>query len=109
MAGTKLGGRKAAATNKKKHGEDFYQRIGRQGGSKNHRETRPFAVNPELARAAGAKGGKSSKRGPARGTRSDKGVPRGPRSKASQTEDIKAEVADKKKGLFGWFSGRRNK
>lgn len=109
MAGTKLGGRKAAATNKEKHGDDFYKRIGAKGGSKSHRETRPFTVNPELASAAGAKGGKSSKRGPARGTRSDKGVPRGPRSKAPQTEDVKAEPTNKKKGLFGWFSGRRNK
>lgn len=109
MSGTRSGGKKAAATNKEKHGEDFYKRIGTLGGSKSHRETRPFTVNPELARAAGAKGGKSSKRGPARGARSDKGVPRGPRNKVSQTEEIKAEVADKKKGLFGWFSGRRNK
>lgn len=108
MAGTKLGGRKAAATNKEKHGEDFYQRIGRKGGSKSHPKTRAFAANPELAKTAGAKGGKSGKRGPARKPRSDKGIPRGPRSKASQTEEIKAEVADKKKGLFGWFSGRRS-
>lgn len=32
MAGTKAGGRKAAAANKKKYGEDFYAKIGRQGG-----------------------------------------------------------------------------
>lgn len=108
MAGTRAGGRKASVTNKKKYGDDFYRNIGRQGGSKSHPETRAFATNPELAKAAGAKGGKNSKRGPARKPRSDKGTPRGPRSKTSQTEEIKAEVADKKKGLFGWFSGRRS-
>lgn len=99
MAGTKLGGRKAAATNKKKHGEDFYQRIGRQGGSKSHRETRPFAVNPELARAAGAKGGKMSRRGPNKQPRKKKQVETKPT----------AEVDKTKKGILGWFSGRRNK
>lgn len=108
MAGTRDGGKRAAATNKKKYGDDFYRNIGRQGGSKSHPETRAFATNPGLAKAAGAKGGKTSKRGPARKPRSDKGTPRGPRSKTSQAEEIKAEVANKKKGLFGWFSGRRS-
>ena len=108
MAGSHEGGKKASITNKKKYGDDFYRNIGRQGGSKSHPETRAFATNPELAKAAGAKGGKTSKRGPARKPRSDKGIPRGPRSKASQAKETKAEVADKKKGLFGWFSGRRS-
>ena len=108
MAGTRDGGKKASVTNKEKYGDDFYKRIGRQGGSKSHPETRAFATNPELAKVAGAKGGKISKRGPAKGPRSDKGVHRSPRSKTSQAEEIKAEVAGKKKGLFGWFSGRRS-
>lgn len=62
MSGTKLGGMKAAATNKVKHGADFYQRIGRKGGSKVTGKG-GFAGNPELARRAGAKGGRISKRG----------------------------------------------
>lgn len=66
MSGTLEGGRKAAATNKAKYGKEFYSNIGRKGGSKSHPETRPFAANPELARIAGAKGGKKSKRGPAK-------------------------------------------
>jgi hypothetical protein len=32
MAGTKAGGKKAAATNKHKYGEDFYAKIGAFGG-----------------------------------------------------------------------------
>lgn len=64
MAGTKEGGRKASITNKLKHGEDFYQRIGRKGGRNGH--TGGFASNPELARIAGAKGGRLSRRGKAR-------------------------------------------
>lgn len=63
MPGTKEGGLKAAATNKKRHGEGFYARIGRKGGQNGH--TGGFASNPELARIAGAIGGKKSKRGPA--------------------------------------------
>lgn len=64
MAGTKAGGKKAAATNKAKYGADFYARIGQTGG-KNGR-TGGFAANPALARIAGAKGGRISKRGPAK-------------------------------------------
>lgn len=32
MAGTKEGGRRAAETNKKKYGADFYKKIGSKGG-----------------------------------------------------------------------------
>lgn len=69
MVGTKASGAKAALTNKKKHGEDFYARIGSKGGQAGH--TGGFAANRELAKIAGAKGGSSSKRGPA-GTKKEK-------------------------------------
>ena len=36
MAGTKAGGKKAAATNKFKYGDGFYKRIGSRGGKKGH-------------------------------------------------------------------------
>lgn len=64
MAGTKAGGQKAANTNKTKYGSDFYAKIGRKGGQNGH--TGGFAANRELARIAGAKGGRLSKRGPAK-------------------------------------------
>lgn len=64
MAGTKQGGKKAAMTIKIKHGDDFYARIGRKGGQKG--TTGGFAANPELAKIAGRKGGKISKRGKAK-------------------------------------------
>ncbi|MFV0485121.1 MAG: general stress protein [Candidatus Saccharimonadales bacterium] len=64
MAGTKAGGRKAAATNKTKYGRDFYAEIGRKGGKNGH--TGGFAANPALAKIAGAKGGRVSKRGKAK-------------------------------------------
>ena len=64
MSGTKIGGIKAALTNKKKHGSDFYARIGRKGGKNGH--TGGFAANPELAKLAGQKSGKISKRGMSR-------------------------------------------
>ena len=59
MAGTKAGGMKAAATNKAKHGSDFYAKIGARGGRAGH--TGGF-FNPELARVAGRKGGMISRR-----------------------------------------------
>jgi len=64
MAGTKAGGRKAAATNKAKYGKDFYAAIGKKGGQNGH--TGGFAANPALAKIAGAKGGRISRRGKAK-------------------------------------------
>lgn len=60
MPGTVIGGHKAAETNKKKYGKDFYARIGAAGGKKG--TTGGFAANRELARIAGAKGGRISRR-----------------------------------------------
>ena len=60
MAGTKTGGKNAAATNKAKYGADFYARIGAMGGKKGR--TGGFYANRELARIAGAKGGRISRR-----------------------------------------------
>lgn len=63
MSGTKEGGRKASITNKERHGEDFYKRIGSIGGKKSDHRKGGFAANPELARIAGKKGGSKSRRG----------------------------------------------
>jgi uncharacterized protein len=60
MAGTTKGGRLAAEINKKKHGADFYSRIGKIGGKKSRNGG--FAANRDLARQAGAKGGSISRR-----------------------------------------------
>lgn len=60
MSGTKIGGKKAAYTNRLRHGLDFYKEIGAKGGRNGH--TGGFASNPELAREAGRKGGKISRR-----------------------------------------------
>ena len=60
MAGTATGAQKAVETNKKKYGDDFYARIGQKGGRNGH--LGGFAANPELAKIAGAKGGKISRR-----------------------------------------------
>lgn len=65
MAGTKAGGALAAITNKTKYGNDFYARIGAMGGKLGR--TGGFWANRELARTAGAKGGKISKRRPKNG------------------------------------------
>lgn len=73
MAGTKNGGRRAAATNKEKYGKDFYAEIGRKGGRNGH--SGGFAsdvvgkdglTGAQRAKIAGAIGGRKSKRGPAK-------------------------------------------
>ena len=73
ISGTKIGGRKAAETNRKLHGDDFYSRIGRKGG-KVATPTGGFGSNivgkdgmtgRERAKEAGRKGGLVSRRGPA--------------------------------------------
>ena len=66
MAGTKEGARKAAATNKARHGANFYAEIGRKGGKLG--KTGGFFANRELAREAGRKGGMISRRGKANKT-----------------------------------------
>jgi general stress protein YciG len=60
MAGTIAGGKSAALTNKEKYGADFYAKIGAKGGRKGR--TGGFFANRELARVAGAKGGRISRR-----------------------------------------------
>jgi hypothetical protein len=60
MPGTISGGKSAAATNKKRHGEDFYVKIGAMGGRKSR--TGGFYANRELAREAGRKGGSVSRK-----------------------------------------------
>jgi general stress protein YciG len=60
MAGTKAGGKAAAQTNKNKYGPDFYAKIGAKGGQNGR--TGGFFANRELARQAGAKGGRISRR-----------------------------------------------
>lgn len=72
MAGTVAGGKAAARTNKRIHGEDFYARIGAMGGSKGTTGGFASAMHPngcrwsprahKLAECAGAKGGTISRR-----------------------------------------------
>ena len=60
MAGTKAGGKAAAATNKAKYGDNFYAKIGASGGRNGH--TGGFWANRDLARKAGSLGGRISRR-----------------------------------------------
>lgn len=58
MAGTTKGGEKAAVTNKLKHGEGFYKKIGAAGGRKS--AGGGFAADHDRARWAGKLGGMNS-------------------------------------------------
>lgn len=60
MAGTKNGGVKAAITNKQRYGMNFYENIGRAGGTKSRNGG--FAKNRALAVEAGRRGGLASRR-----------------------------------------------
>ena len=55
---------KARETNYERYGKDFYRIQGQKGGQAGH--TGGFASNPALASIAGAKGGRISRRGPAK-------------------------------------------
>ena len=64
MSGNETGGKRAAATNKRKYGEDFYRKIGSIGGSKSKGGGFGSEIvgadgltGFERARIAGAKGG----------------------------------------------------
>ncbi|HEY5267770.1 MAG TPA: hypothetical protein VII94_01395 [Candidatus Saccharimonadales bacterium] len=70
MAGTKIGGSKAAATNKRKYGESFYKKIGSIGGKLGHDGGFASTIigadglsGRERSSIAGAKGGRISRRG----------------------------------------------
>ena len=60
MAGTVKGGMRAAQTNKQRYGANFYEVIGRAGGTISRGGG--FAKNRELAVIAGRKGGLQSRR-----------------------------------------------
>jgi hypothetical protein len=60
MAGTIKGGKAAANTNKTRYGKNFYAKIGAKGGKMGH--TGGFAADRDLARRAGAIGGRKSRR-----------------------------------------------
>ena len=62
MSGSRAGGLRAAETNSKKYGQDFYKKIGAKGGLVSHPDTRHFYIDREMARIAGARGGRVSKR-----------------------------------------------
>ena len=72
MSGTISGGKKAAQSNMKKHGKDFYKRIGQKGGKNSKKGGfasekigKDGLTGAERAKLAGAKGGRISKRPPA--------------------------------------------
>jgi hypothetical protein len=60
MSGTREGAIKARDTNIQKYGAGFFKNIGAIGGAA--KVPKGFAVNRELARTAGAIGGKTSRR-----------------------------------------------
>ena len=72
MSGTVKGGKKAAKTNIKRHGKDYYANIGRKGGRASgsggfasNKIGRDGLTGVQRAKIAGAKGGHISKRKPA--------------------------------------------
>lgn len=60
MVMTKEGGPKVRKTIEERYGKDYWSRIGSKGGKACG--MKGFALNPELAREAGRKGGKISTR-----------------------------------------------
>ena len=70
MSGTKIGGLKAAHTNRLRNGLDFYARIGAKGGRNGHtggfnsdKKGADGLTGRERARVAGRIGGSKSRRG----------------------------------------------
>lgn len=62
ISGTKTGGSLAATTNKTRHGEDYYVRLGALGGKA--KVPKGFShMSPEKRAEAGRRGGTVSKRG----------------------------------------------
>lgn len=73
MVGTKEGGKKAALTNLSLYGNEFYKKNGRKGGKKAAELAKRTgrlmgfaAMDPQRCRACAARGGRISRRGPAK-------------------------------------------
>jgi len=69
MSQTKASGKTLRATMIKKHGteeawKEYMGSLGKKGGANGVGSNKGFAANPELARTAGALGGRISKRKP---------------------------------------------
>lgn len=62
MPGNREGGLKAARTNKKRYGEDFFRMIGSKGGQAKTSKPKGFAADRQRAKEAGHKGGRRSRR-----------------------------------------------
>lgn len=71
MSGTRIGGRKAAITNKQRYKDDFYRQIGRKGGVVSRGGG---FTDPEFASAMGKIGGATGRRGVAKRQASPKRI-----------------------------------
>lgn len=105
MPGTKAGAKRAAETNKKRYGKDFYRNIGRIGGKKNP-GTGGFAckvrgadglTGPERASLVGAIGGSISRRGPVKNKTAKKPT----KNVTKKVEEPEPEKKSFLKRLFG--------
>lgn len=104
MSGTSEGGKRAAATNKRIHGEDFYARIGRRGGLVSTpnggfgslKKDENGLTGPERARLAGAIGGSNSSR---KGVKNGEG--KTPKRKKTEKTAKKEENPGLIKKIFG--------
>lgn len=52
-------GMKAAKTMRAKYGKNYFERIGKKGGSRTNTKPKGFEANRSLARIAGARGGRN--------------------------------------------------
>lgn len=52
-------GIKAAKTMRAKYGKNYFERIGKKGGSRTNTKPKGFEANRSLARVAGARGGRN--------------------------------------------------
>lgn len=113
--GTKDGAKKARETNMARYGKDWYAKIGRKGGQngKGPDYKGGFAGDKELARKAGAKGGKISKRGPAeKKTKKEDKLYRSSEQIINQRKkELERRIHNLEMGLdyVGFFQRRRDK
>ena len=103
MSGTSKGGKKAAKTNQKLHGKDFYAKIGAKGGSAEHKGPRGFAADPKRAKEAGRVGGLISRR---TGVKNGEGNTKPRKKKTTTKKTAKAEEAPKKGLMSRLFRGK---
>lgn len=104
MSGSRIGGLKAAQTNRELYGDNFYKKIGKIGGEV--LVPKGFALDRDRARTAGVKAGKASRR---TGIKAGQGTSRSAIKRHRDLDDRMDQLRIEKPRWYQWSYRRKLK